>query len=367
MEYIKSIEINNVSESLDILKAAGTEELFEKAKRQVGDIHPNGKWVWTEYAPGKFDWKSKKGKYHKNKATQSSQSATQSKQSSTSSQSSSSKKSSTIDMTKFLVKENPNLTTAPRKLEDMDDDYLNKLNDHVGKLAFMGSSRHRENFRKWGELIRAEISSRKKQNNKSTKQASKKQTNLIGPNKIKKGDKMFDVESNIVATVDSYDESKKKYYVTMKDDTGNFSWYVSADKLKDIETIKEETQESAKREVKKLMKEKKSEIEEMTSALRRAVNFEHKSFSHMMRLDRGITCKMHFEARTSTTKTIDDKVKSQEYEYLATDFNSGDKYKNNVLYRGNKPLKEEELKSLIEKFAEETANRAVKKWWGNEK
>ena len=24
---------------------------------QVGDAHPNGKWVWTEYAPGKFDWR----------------------------------------------------------------------------------------------------------------------------------------------------------------------------------------------------------------------------------------------------------------------------------------------------------------------
>ena len=29
----------------------------EKA-HQVGDLHPNGKWVWTEYAPGKFDWRT---------------------------------------------------------------------------------------------------------------------------------------------------------------------------------------------------------------------------------------------------------------------------------------------------------------------
>lgn len=29
---------------------------FEKA-RNVGDIHPNGKWVWKEYKPGKFDWR----------------------------------------------------------------------------------------------------------------------------------------------------------------------------------------------------------------------------------------------------------------------------------------------------------------------
>lgn len=298
MEYIKSIEINNVSESLNILKAAGTEELFEKAKYQVGDVHPNhSDWVWTEYKPGKFDWRHVNGKHH-------------------------------------------NLQS---KLKNADDNVLQKI--------ISGEIQGGDTDKKVAKEI---LESRKKQNN------------LIGPNKIKKGDKIFDVESNIVVTVDSYDESKKKYYVTMKNDTGNFSWYVSADKLKDIKTIKEETQESAKREVKKLMKEKKSEIEGMASALRRAVNFEHKSFSHMMRLDRGITCKMYFAANTSTTKSINN-VKSQEYKYLATDFNSGDKYKNNVLYKGNKPLKEEELKSLIEKFAEETANRAVKEWWSNEK
>lgn len=32
---------------------------------QVGDVHPNGKWVWTEWRPGMFDWKSLNGKYHK--------------------------------------------------------------------------------------------------------------------------------------------------------------------------------------------------------------------------------------------------------------------------------------------------------------
>ena len=37
----------------------GGEQLLEKA-HQVGDIHPNGKLVWTEYATGKFDWRAKK-------------------------------------------------------------------------------------------------------------------------------------------------------------------------------------------------------------------------------------------------------------------------------------------------------------------
>ena len=36
----------------------GNEDL-EKA-HQVGDIHPNGKWVWTEYKPVKFDWRPPK-------------------------------------------------------------------------------------------------------------------------------------------------------------------------------------------------------------------------------------------------------------------------------------------------------------------
>lgn len=42
---------------------AKKEETIEKAvSRQVGDIHPNGKWVWTEYKTGKFDWRPIKGK-----------------------------------------------------------------------------------------------------------------------------------------------------------------------------------------------------------------------------------------------------------------------------------------------------------------
>ena len=26
-------------------------------KHIVGEVHPNGKWVWKEYKPGKFDWR----------------------------------------------------------------------------------------------------------------------------------------------------------------------------------------------------------------------------------------------------------------------------------------------------------------------
>lgn len=29
-----------------------------RSKKEVGDIHPNGKWIWREYRPGKFDWRT---------------------------------------------------------------------------------------------------------------------------------------------------------------------------------------------------------------------------------------------------------------------------------------------------------------------
>ena len=44
-------------QAVDINKSFDTD--IEKA-HNVGDIHPNGKWVWTEIRPGKFDWRVKK-------------------------------------------------------------------------------------------------------------------------------------------------------------------------------------------------------------------------------------------------------------------------------------------------------------------
>lgn len=41
---------------------SGAEKSDNKPKRspkhKVGDLHRNGKWVWTEYKPGKFDWRN---------------------------------------------------------------------------------------------------------------------------------------------------------------------------------------------------------------------------------------------------------------------------------------------------------------------
>ena len=62
---ISQINIDSFQEAEDILKAAGTEDLFEKAKHQDGDMHPNGKWVWVSSANGgKGDWRTKGGRTH---------------------------------------------------------------------------------------------------------------------------------------------------------------------------------------------------------------------------------------------------------------------------------------------------------------
>lgn len=55
-----------VKQAQEILKAEPV-DLFEKAHK-VGDIHPNGKWVWKEIKPGKFDWRVIGGRRNKKSA-----------------------------------------------------------------------------------------------------------------------------------------------------------------------------------------------------------------------------------------------------------------------------------------------------------
>lgn len=65
MSLIDDIKINGLSDAQEILKAAGTEDLFEKAHKD-GDMHPNGKWVWVSSAAGgKGDWRTLNGRTHK--------------------------------------------------------------------------------------------------------------------------------------------------------------------------------------------------------------------------------------------------------------------------------------------------------------
>ena len=60
---INDIEIGGVKDALNILAKAGNEDLFEKAKHQIGDSHP--KWPqlkWTDLGGGKFGWRTGTGR-----------------------------------------------------------------------------------------------------------------------------------------------------------------------------------------------------------------------------------------------------------------------------------------------------------------
>lgn len=59
---IGAMKARNILAQFGVIeKAEMSDEEVMKA-RQVGDMHPNGKWVWTEYKPGRFDWRPLKGR-----------------------------------------------------------------------------------------------------------------------------------------------------------------------------------------------------------------------------------------------------------------------------------------------------------------
>lgn len=161
----------NIEKAFDLgFDADNNIEGIEKAKHQVGDIHPNGRWVWTEYAPGKFDWKSLKGKHHKG-----SQQAT-SKISVDISKISDKEFNS---ITKILEKKNPDDSDAFRYLES------EEMNDK--ELAnFIACAKHFKNdtkninettrkwCAKWEKLGEEEIEKRKKDKQTTTKSTSSK-------------------------------------------------------------------------------------------------------------------------------------------------------------------------------------------------
>jgi len=45
---------------------SGKKNNVRKNKHKVGDLHPTQNWIWTEYAPGKFDWRVNKNGEQKN-------------------------------------------------------------------------------------------------------------------------------------------------------------------------------------------------------------------------------------------------------------------------------------------------------------
>lgn len=62
---LRGFGINPESEDLELEIFKAQETDIEKAKHQVGDVHPNGKWVWVQLPNGKFDWRTSGGRAHK--------------------------------------------------------------------------------------------------------------------------------------------------------------------------------------------------------------------------------------------------------------------------------------------------------------
>ena len=59
---IGAMKARNIAAQFGVIEKAETSDEEVMKARQVGDMHPNGKWVWTEYKPGCFDWRPLKGR-----------------------------------------------------------------------------------------------------------------------------------------------------------------------------------------------------------------------------------------------------------------------------------------------------------------
>lgn len=204
-DLINYISVNSTDEALDILKAAGTEDLFEKAKHQDGDMHPNGKWVWVASANGgKGDWRTAGGRAHsKSQAGGSDGTTSDSGKTTTTSGSSIAPKQSKTQkakptkfvdtskivskipnrefksITHILEKIDPNSSHAESHLEDMTDKELNNFwacADHFKTDYQHINQSTRERCAKWKELASAEMSSRKKTKTSSKKKQPKSTT-----------------------------------------------------------------------------------------------------------------------------------------------------------------------------------------------
>ena len=59
---IGAMKARNIAAQFGVIEKAETSDEEVMKAHQVGDMHPNGKWVWTEYKPGRFDWRPLKGR-----------------------------------------------------------------------------------------------------------------------------------------------------------------------------------------------------------------------------------------------------------------------------------------------------------------
>lgn len=158
-------------------------ENLEKA-HQVGDIHPNGKWVWTQLPSGKYDWRVIKNKQGDN-----------------STKSSSSEQSVDISkipdkefkrITNMLEKKNPLEKDAPRYLEEeaMSDSELKNFlacAEHFKNDTKNINQLTRYRCSEWAKLAKSELDNR--QQSKKAKSTDDTQKNSAVDAKVKPSSK----------------------------------------------------------------------------------------------------------------------------------------------------------------------------------
>lgn len=211
----------------------GNEDL-EKA-HQVGDIHPNGKWVWTQLPSGKYDWRVIKNKQGDN-STKSSSSSKQA-----------------VDISKIpdkefkritnmLEKQNPLEKDAPRRLEEeaMSDSELKNFlacAEHFKNDTKNINQLTRYRCSEWAKLAKSELDNR--QQSKKAKSTDVTQSD----------DKVKLTEGGFKKGVVEKDEYTRKNAIDLHDYTGeSIEYYTDNGEKKKAQPYISEFYNSAKQD-----------------------------------------------------------------------------------------------------------------------
>ena len=211
----------------------GNEDL-EKA-HQVGDIHPNGKWVWTQLPSGKYDWRVIKNKQGDN-STKSSSSSKQA-----------------VDISKIpdkefkritnmLEKQNPLEKDAPRYLEEeaMSDSELKNFlacAEHFKNDTKNINQLTRYRCSEWAKLAKSELDDR--QQSKKAKSTDVTQSD----------DKVKLTEGGFKKGIVEKDEYTRKNAIDLHDYTGeSIEYYTDNGEKKKAQPYISEFYNSAKQD-----------------------------------------------------------------------------------------------------------------------
>lgn len=166
---------------------------LEKA-HQEGDVHPNGKWVWTKLPSGKYDWRviknSSSGGAGKTAPKAGESSAQQGKKKEISKVD---KKTEEIKGFINILKQTPN----ERHFEFMEDDELKRFRDTAHNCSLDSENLNkmtRDRCAEWRDLAKQEIASRSKAKSLTDSKKEKKEDAL---DKIKKFDSEYKVFAHL--------------------------------------------------------------------------------------------------------------------------------------------------------------------------